>query len=296
MDPKEKTTTWNIGGGLLYNELFNLEQLLRLMNQANPAQRVRMSVYDSHPGLIWNGGRVILRCNQKTKEDAVLVVQKWNDLGVSFYLTFSNHLIEKKHLSDPRCNYFLENCHNSLNGIVCTSDILRDYIRNHFPRYKIKSSVMKPYLEGKDFWRSSDYYKSLLDRFDTVVLSPRVNNDVELIGQLEQARIEILANEACLSDCPLTVKHYQSLNLANISGDWDAIEETYYFCNKKHGKALPEVRALELSVDQIRYLQSVGVWRFKLQGRTDAFHAYLRQCIQKFIIAPNLTNDISLVY
>lgn len=296
MNDQRNEIHWNIAGGLFYPELFNLAHLLRLMNQANPEMEVRMSVYDSHQGMIWNGGRVVQRCNSMTKEDAMLRVHQWNALGVGFYFVFSNHLLEEKHLQDSRCNYFLDNAHHPLNGVVCSSDILCSYIRRQFPLYTLKCSVMRPYMEGGDSWKRLEYYRFLLDLYDIVVLSPRINQDVALISQLPTDRLELLVNEACLSDCHYTRKHYQALNVANLSGNWDDIESTYFFCGRQHGKKLPDPPEMELSVNQVRDLHALGVKRFKLQGRTDSFHSGLRQSVQKFIVEPNLPSGVLLKF
>jgi len=290
------TISWNIGGGLLYGELFNLCQLIRLINQANPSRQVAMSVYDCHQGMIWNGGRVIQRGNCLTKEEALAIVRRWNELGVGFHFTFSNHLIEKHHLDDKRCNFLLEGAHNPLNGIVCSSDLLLDYVRRRYPGYRIKCSVMKPYLEGAELWRSRTYYQELLGRYDVVVLSPRLNQDYEFLAGLETRRVELLANEACFSDCPYTRQHYRALNLANISGDYDDIEATYFFCRKKHNGDFPKDSPMALAAEQLKPLEQLGVTRFKLQGRTDGFNQGLRRDIQRLIIEPNLVEGISLVF
>ncbi|MBF0145951.1 MAG: hypothetical protein HQL84_08600 [Magnetococcales bacterium] len=292
------TVYWNIAGGLFYPELFNLAHLLNLMNRVASEQKVQMFVYDSHQGMSWNGGRVIHRCNSSTKEDALQIVHKWNALGIGFYFVFSNHLIENRHLGDARCNYFLEHAHNPMNGVVCSSDVLCDYVKEKFPQYTVKCSVMKPYLEGKNSWKDLDYHRNLLGRYDIVVLSPRMNLDFDFISQLPTDRIELLVNEVCLKDCAFTKKHYQALNFANMTGDWDAIEATYFFCGKQHGggRQLPNPPQMELNLDHIRALQSLGVSRFKLQGRTDSFNSGLRQSIQKFIVNPHLPEGVNLIY
>ena len=100
------------------------------------------SVYGCFPPAMWNGGRPMggIRC-----EDAFIdnVLHAFNDQGIPLRFTFTNPLIREEHLSDPFCNKLMKMANNGLNEVIVFSEVLEQYIRSEYPKYKITSSTCK---------------------------------------------------------------------------------------------------------------------------------------------------------
>jgi hypothetical protein len=99
------------------------------------------SVYGAPADVLWGGGRVGFGDN-----DAREVFALMQEYGVSSRLTFSNSLLRKEHLSDRKCNELCALFRNSdkvENGIIIHSDLLLEYIQEHYPEFYFISSTTK---------------------------------------------------------------------------------------------------------------------------------------------------------
>ena len=83
------------------------------------------SIYGSPSDCIWSGGRISYAdCDPKK----VFALMK--EYNISSCLTFSNSLIEEKHLSDIKCNELCRLLNlDTNNGIIIHSDILMKYLK-----------------------------------------------------------------------------------------------------------------------------------------------------------------------
>ena len=105
------------------------------------------SVYGSPSDCIWSGGRISYAdCDPKK---VFALVKEYN---ISSRLTFSNSLIEEKHLSDIKCN---ELCRllslDTNNGIIIHSDLLMKYLKSKYPNLYFVSSTTKVLTDFNDF-------------------------------------------------------------------------------------------------------------------------------------------------
>ena len=92
------------------------------------------SVYGAFPQSIWNGGRTQDGFCQKPFVKSV--IQAYNERGIPLRFTFTNPMIEKKHLSDDFCNMVMHLADNGLNEVIVFSPLLEEYIRKNYPNYK----------------------------------------------------------------------------------------------------------------------------------------------------------------
>ena len=88
------------------------------------------SVYGTFPGAIWNGGRAVFGI--MSKKDIKLVLDNYNNLGVPVRFTWTNSLIEEKHLNDTYCNLIMELANNGKNQVLVNRDVLGDYLRKTY--------------------------------------------------------------------------------------------------------------------------------------------------------------------
>lgn len=87
------------------------------------------SIYGSPEDCLWGGGR-LGEGNQNSYE----VLSLMNQYYISSRLTFSNSLLQEKHLQDKRCNDLCALFEKSevQSGIIIHSDLLLEYLKNNF--------------------------------------------------------------------------------------------------------------------------------------------------------------------
>ncbi len=235
---------------------------------------IKLSMFDCHFGMKWAGGRPHAVFSGQTKESFAALVREYNRRGISFDLVFSNLLVEKQHLGDKRCNWMLEQCHSPGNGVIVTSHVLAEYIRELYPKYKLIHSLTH-------FKTEPEYYYSHADLYDVFVLPPHLNyrHDVivELLNRLGPERIEVLVNETCFRECNVRKEHYNLISKACLEEDWDLWEGLVNnYCQHAHadrfGKMcsaqdLGRVKNFSLSRKEVDALKEIGVVNFKLANR-----------------------------
>lgn len=167
------------------------------------------SVFGAFPPSLWNGGRNTVG----VVDDEIIkqVTKAFNSRGVPFRFTFTNPLIEEKHLGDPFCNKVMRMCDNGLNEVIVLSPILEEYIRKNYPSYKITSSTCKEI-------RNADELSAELEKdYHYVVLDYNWNNNFEFLETLpHKEKCELLINACCVPNCPRRGEHYRSIGETQI--------------------------------------------------------------------------------
>ena len=106
------------------------------------------SIYGAPADCIWGGGRVGF--GDHAPEDVLALMREY---GISARLTFSNSLLEKKHLSDRKCNALctmFEEGREGRNGVIIYSDLLLDYLKVNYPGFYFVSSTTKVLTDFRD--------------------------------------------------------------------------------------------------------------------------------------------------
>ena len=162
------------------------------------------SFYGVFPPCLWNGGRP--QPGNTDKNFIKSVIKTFNDEGIPLRFTFTNPALEKKHLSDERCNMILNLANNGFNEVIVVSEILEKYIRNNFPKYKLTSSTCKRL-------NSEEALVAELEKdYHIVVADYDLNNKFDILERLPRKKgIEFLVNAVCTPECPVRAEHYYSL-------------------------------------------------------------------------------------
>lgn len=167
------------------------------------------SVFGAFPPSLWNGGRNTVG----VVDDEIIknVTKAFNSRGIPLRFTFTNPLIEEKHLGDPFCNKVMRMCENGLNEVIVLSPILEEYIRKNYPGYKITSSTCKEI-------RNADELAAELEKdYHYVVLDYNWNNNFEFLETLpHKEKCELLINACCVPNCPRRGEHYRSIGETQI--------------------------------------------------------------------------------
>lgn len=173
------------------------------------------SVYGAPADCIWGGGRV-----GTGSRDPQEVLALMREYGISARLTFSNSLLERKHLSDRKCNalcaLFSESTYPR-NGVIVHSDMLLDYLKENYPQLYFVSSTTKVLT---DFGEFSD--EASREDFLYVVPDFRLNKCFDKLNRLSEKqkdKTEFLCNECCWEGCMERKLCYENVSRKNLGED-----------------------------------------------------------------------------
>jgi hypothetical protein len=219
-----------------------------------------VSIFDSFSSLIWQGGRVRGGLPPVSWKDKVTLVEFYNKNQIGVYFTFSNNVLEEKHLADKACNDVLKAFNNSFNGVIVSSRILENYIRENYSQYKIIFSLTN--VE----WDKAKLIEAA-EKYDLVVIPREYARDLLFLRKFtDPDKVEILINEPCIPFCPYKKEHYtvlskKSLGLISKEKKQDCFARLLDPENEK--KAMIDLCFAEL----IKIADETGVTRFKLAQR-----------------------------
>lgn len=229
------------------------------------------SVFGAFGGSVWNGGRNVIGGYNPELNKKIL--EEFNGRGVPLRFTFTNPVIEEKHLADKWCNEIMKMADNGLNEVIVMSPILEKYIRENYPNYKITSSTCKQIKDMNDL-------NAELDKdYNLVVIDYNWNNKFDELALIkDKGRCEVLVNACCQPECPRRGEHYSTIGKHQIKictmaqagmGGVNIVEEP--FDCKYMGYDIYEINKFRthVSPDDIesKYVP-MGFRQFKLEGRT----------------------------
>ncbi len=205
------------------------------------------------------------------------IVQRYAREGVGCRLTFSNHELAEEDLGDPTAALLLELLNEGENnGVIVSSDLLAEHIRNSYPRLQLISSLVKPTAERVLGQEDPSYYNELCERYDIVVLNSAFAWDDAFLSQLEHPdQIELIVNHRCRPNCPLSREHYATQTQAARAagtGQFLAQRRLESRLTQINHRCLEMRRANPLensliSCQRIQELVERGFVHFKLEGR-----------------------------
>ena len=256
------------------------------------------SIYGAPADCVWGGGRVGFG-----EHDPKEVLKLMQEYGISARLTFSNSLLTREHLSDPKCNELcrifdigrdnersrgfgndkdIECCIDNdndisginkrikvkecRNGIIIYSDLLLDHIKENYPGFYFISSTTKVLTDFGEF-------ENELNREDFRYVVPdfRLNKSfdkLKALSQHQKDKVEFLCNECCWFGCTDRKKCYETVSRKNLGEDCPE----HYCVAPDSGQGYLFSKAMEnpgfIGVDDIKntYLL-MGFSNFKIEGR-----------------------------
>ncbi len=218
------------------------------------------SVYGTFPGAIWNGGRAVFGITGKNDIESILKIYNSRNIPVRF--TWTNSLLEEKHLQDTYCNLIMRMADNGLNQVLVNTPVLEDYIRSTYPKFPVISSTTKRItgVEGVLGELQKDYY--------LVVLDYDLNHNEEALKTLEPyaGRIELLVNEVCYPGCPKRAEHYRQQSQMQLEFD---VNTAFPCPNNTQERSFAECkkRPAFISNEEIGEYIDRGFVNFKIAGR-----------------------------
>ena len=256
-----KYVYWHLPGFCVFKGLNTtvIELMKEYPNCFHEGYRIG-SVYGTFPGAIWNGGRTILGFT--SKNDVQRIIKHYNSKNVPVRFTWTNSLIEEKHLTDTLCNLIMREADNGQNQVLVNTQILEDYLREKYPNFKFISSTTKRITDPEKL-------KEELDKdYFMVVLDYDLNHDENVLKSLEPVadRVEILVDEICFPGCPKRLAHYRDESQKQLEYE---IAAPFECPNKQQTKSFSDcmARPAFISNTEIKSYIDRGFENFKLVGR-----------------------------
>ena len=260
---------WNVGGFMSHDRyLIDLLDKCKEMQISLPFKYVFGSIPCK-----WQGGRIAPR--DATLGVVARLIHEYNSRGVGVRFTFSSYLINEADLSDEVCNAIMQLLSNDpRNGVIISSDILYDYIKQKYPQVQMIASIVKSAHECPT--ADAAYYNRLINKYDLVVIDSSFIDEPKFLSKLSDcSKIEFLANHRCMKNCPMAAKHYDTQTkleqavLADNKADIEKYSEQLKKINEYciHAKTEDPTNISTLSQSDIYYLIGLGCTNFKLEGR-----------------------------
>jgi collagenase-like PrtC family protease len=171
------------------------------------------SIFGVFPPSIWGGGRYTP--GYSTVEQMKDIINAFNNLGVGIRYTFTNSLIEERHLYDTFCNLELEIAASTsnINEVLVYSDLLEEYVRDKYPSIPIISSTTKNIrTEDGEIEEAEKDYKLVVLEHD---FNPIACESEKLISRAD--KFEILLDSFCPDNCPVKSSHLAANSNRNIN-------------------------------------------------------------------------------
>lgn len=233
------------------------------------------SVYGCFPNCIMNGGRAYVRERTTTAQmnETFSLLQEW---GIKPRFTFTNMLAGNDHLSDSYFNTILEVGARYGAEAIVYSDVVGDYIREHFGM-KLVLSTTRPVADVAELNR-------LTKRYDYVVLDYNHHKDSAYLEAIEDSsKVEVMVNEFCQRGCPHRQEHYVHNSHDQLSGAMRPFE-----CSAKHAdffKHEPGHPVIFTSDEVRRIHNEYGIENYKIVGRGVPFKTNL-EALAYYLVRP----------
>ena len=215
------------------------------------------SVYGSFPSCILNGVRSYIR-EQASPNVMENTFARLEAHGLTPRLTFTNMLAQPEDLGNVYVNQILEAAARHGGEVIAYADCVADYARQQYG-LKTVLSTTRPQTTAEDV-------NAMLERFDTVVLDYNHHKDpAYLSGIAHPDRVEVMANEFCMPNCPRRHDHYLHNSQDQMNG---SLREFTCHADKpaffSHEEGHPSI----FTVDEVRSLNDIyNISQFKLVGR-----------------------------
>lgn len=244
------------------------------------------SIFGCFPGCIWNGGSINFY-PYWFKREIELLIRWYNEvLNIPLRFTFTNPLVQEKHLNDTYGNLIAELGHNGKNEILTSSRILENYLREKYPNYKYCSSIVGTDTEP---YATDPHY-------GLVVMRRKMNNDWEYLDSVpmeHRHKIEFLCNDPCPDNCTRIYSHYRDLGRAQIEMDPASGKTECSMLEKRGTFQRYNMHSLKAYISRDMILNDYlpkGYNQFKTSGRGNPWRMVHNIC--EYMVKPEYHEDV----
>ena len=213
---------------------------------------------------IWDGGRTFVEYHPASYEQIIEVRDFYKKFNIPLRFVYTNPVLEPVHLTDRFNNLVTSLCEDENNEIVVNSDILEDYLRIQYPKYKFISSTTKCLS------KTSESAEELKKDYYLVCLDYNLNKNykyLESIPDEDKKKVEFLVNAICPPGCPNRKHHYFLNGIEHLSYN----RKYFIDCAIKEGLNHPDTINYKTTItleDIYNYYLPHGFNNFKIEGRT----------------------------
>ena len=267
----------------VYFAKYSVKHYERFMNNIRIA-----SFYGTFKNAIWAGGRANIGMPPSPidMEDAI---RKINDAGIAARYTFTNSVLEEKHLNDTFCNLCMEIANNGKNEVLVNSPVLEKYLRKNYPNFGFIQSITA-------CEHNIDKINEATEKYSYVVIDFHDNHNQEFLdGIKHKDRIEILIDGVCPTFCNMSHQHYKNISLINTFqenlGDYCLLsgsgpsEKGFY-----NGLRIRKDSNLTFEEVYTKYYE-MGFRHFKLVGRNGYDFGVFESLIY-YLVNPEWRDDV----
>ena len=247
-------------------------------------------VYGTFPGAIWNGGRLVN--GFMPYQEIEYLIKQYNQSHIPLRYTFTNSLIEEKHLYDTYCNIVMELANNGQNEVIINSPILEEYLREHYPNFKYILSTTR-------CERNVDKINEATKNYDLVVIDYRDNKNMKFLEAIENKdKIELLVNAYCNPNCPRRKEHYEAI--AELQLNYKTVDpNTHSFTScPVYQRQFYDIIGYPTVITREelygKYTE-MGFQHFKIEGRTMPIHQVIESYLY-YMIKPEYIDKVRLMY
>lgn len=248
------------------------------------------ALFDNFGACTWNGGGYNFK-KLFTYGEVQRISNYFNDRNIPIRLTMTNPMVEKRDLYDRYANMILSTCESDNNEVLVATDLMEDFIRSAYPKYKICRSIIKSEVEPCD----------VSNRYEMSVLRRKYNNNFEFLESIpenKRHKVEVLCNESCVEDCPRAYEHYRvhGIEQLNFCPNFHGKNSN---CTMTHGRTLFRKHDL---LDRYSYISPelirekyipLGYSNFKIAGRNNP--VTLVEEFARYAIKPEYQEDFRCI-
>jgi hypothetical protein len=138
-------------------------------------------------------------------------VRQLNNAGIGFRIPFTNHFADWEEYQENKV--LIAKYHHELNSVICTNDVLAEWIRTDFPKFEsIEASVIKNI-------NNPHKIKKALEIYTCVVLPMTCNDDLSFLNSIiNKTQIRLFANGGCAYTCPSKICYRSQSKLNKFKG------------------------------------------------------------------------------
>jgi len=224
------------------------------------------SAYGCPRGCIWNGNREF-DGKPCTWEEVASIIRSYKDFGITYRLTFTNFLLEEKHLADEYGNMIAHVAEIYSSMAIAATPMMYDFNRQKYPGLDISWSTTT------DFGNSMEERVTKINELskERVVVVPFDMNNKPVLLQLEHPEnIEVLVNEMCIDDCFMRREHERQSNLFNLGM---LKERPHCLMQQYKGTDKWKMHSIISRQGLDKYAKQ-GINRFKFSGRQELVQTY----------------------
>lgn len=231
------------------------------------------------PATAWSGGRapaIYKKLEKKQLEKVVKYVKTLHNGNPC--VTFSKTDISPNEIKNSYENFLLDFFIDNDFKFIVSSDKLKDYIKDKNPKSIVASSVLKPIYkfqgDGKQNINNQEeetvFYNNLLKEYDIVIVRPEYSKTTLLKHSQfidDISKIEVLINHLCISNCPVSAKHYDFEQTKHLNKCFN-MQGSSFKCYKSNFPFIEHYKYVASHTkEEVDKLVDLGVRHLKIQGR-----------------------------